>query len=130
LRHGQREVVSQAAILLLGHSRRGNTEAEEANVVAGKILFDAGEIEKILMHDLAQFGVLLPGGAAHDGQHKFDVAIEQALAQHSLPDHAGCAEENHFHRDALLRASKFLIVARGYRVLQCKDKKLGRHFQL
>jgi hypothetical protein len=40
------------------------------------------------VHDLAEFRVLLPGGAAADGEDFFDARIEQAFAQSTLADHA------------------------------------------
>ena len=49
------------------------------------------------MHDFAQLGILLAGRAAPDRKHALDAGIEQAFAQHALPDHSGCAEQDDFH---------------------------------
>ena len=56
------------------------------------------------MHDFAQLGVSLAGWAAPDREHAFNTGIEQALAQHALPDHSGCAEQDDFH--PLMNASR------------------------
>ena len=44
-----------------------------------------------------QLGVLHPGRAAPDRQYFRDARIDEAFAQHALPDHAGGAEQNDFH---------------------------------
>ena len=80
------------------HADRGNAEAEEAGVVSGKIGFDRGEVREVFMQDFTKLGVLLPGRAAPDHQHALDAGVEQAFAQHALPDQSGGAEQNHFHR--------------------------------
>ncbi len=49
------------------------------------------------MQDFAQFCILLSGRTAPDRQHALDAGIEQAFAQHTLPDHAGGAEQDDFH---------------------------------
>ena len=50
------------------------------------------------MDDFAQLRMPLPGRAAPDHEHAFDTGVEQALAQHALPDHARGAEQDDFHR--------------------------------
>ncbi|MDB5635695.1 MAG: hypothetical protein JWP51_603, partial [Bradyrhizobium sp.] len=39
------------------------------------------------MQDFAQFGVPLPGRAAPDHEHAFNISVAQAFAQATLPDH-------------------------------------------
>jgi hypothetical protein len=84
-------------VALLVHADRRNAEAEEAGVVVSELRFDRRKIEEIVMHDFAQLGMLLSGRAAPDRKHAFNAGIEQALAQHALPDHAGGAEQDDFH---------------------------------
>jgi hypothetical protein len=39
----------------------------------------------------------LPSRAAPDRKHAFNLGVEQAFAQHTLPDHSGSAEQDDFH---------------------------------
>ena len=70
---------------------------EEAGVEAGELGFDAGVVEEIGVDEFAEFGVLLVGWGAHDGEDLRDVGVEEALAQNALADHARCSEENYLH---------------------------------
>jgi hypothetical protein len=49
------------------------------------------------MHDLAQLGMALAGGAAADGEDRFHSGVEQALAERALPDHPRAPEEDDLH---------------------------------
>ena len=55
---------------------------------------------------------LLPGRAAPDREHAFYAGIEQAFAQHALPDHAGGAEQDDFHPliHPLMNASRSALI--------------------
>src|ERR1700712_3699408 len=79
------------------HADRADAEAKEAGVISGQFGLDGREIGEITVHDLAQLGVMLPGRAAPDREYAFDSGIDQAFAQHALPDHAGGAEQDDFH---------------------------------
>jgi hypothetical protein len=50
------------------------------------------------MRDFAQLGVPLSRRAAPDREHTLHTIVEQAFAQHTLPDHTGGAEQDDFHR--------------------------------
>ena len=52
-----------------------------------KLRFNRRKVEKILVDDLAQFRVLLPGAASHDREDSCNLRIEQAFAQNALPHH-------------------------------------------
>src|SRR5665647_1334402 len=84
------------AVALLAEPDRADPEAEEAGVVTGQFGFDRGEIQKVLVQQLAQLRIVLFGGAAPDREHAGDRGIAQAFAQHALPDHAGGAEQDDF----------------------------------
>ena len=92
------------------HPDGGNTEAEEAGVVSGEFGFDRGEIGEILVQYFPQLGVLQSGRAAPDHQHAFNGGIDQAFAQHALANHAGGAEQDHFH-DLMNASRSALMVA-------------------
>src|SRR5271163_4956925 len=47
-----------------------------------------------------KLGIMLTRGATSDGEHVVHIGVEQALAQHALADHAGCAEENNVHANS------------------------------
>ena len=79
------------------HADRGDAEAEEAGVVSGKPRFDLREIREIVVQDFTQLGMPHPGRAAPDRQHVRDTGVDQAFAQHALPDHAGGAEQDDLH---------------------------------
>ena len=76
---------------------RGDAETEEAGVIAGKLALDSGEIGEVLVRDLTQLRVLLPGRAAADGEDGVHFRTEQAFLQNALPHHARCSEQNCFH---------------------------------
>jgi hypothetical protein len=59
--------------------------------------FDRREVEKIVVQDFAKLRVPLQAWAAPDHEHGLDARIEQAFAQHALPDHSGCAEQDYLH---------------------------------
>ena len=56
------------------------------------------------MHDLAQLRVFDARRRAPERHDSIDIRIEQAFAQDALPDHAGRAEQQHFHRSLLAAA--------------------------
>src|SRR5258708_16301077 len=41
--------------------------------------------------------MLLPDRVAPDGQHALHARVEQAFAQHALPDHARCSKQDDVH---------------------------------
>src|SRR6266508_2731470 len=103
-RRGHREVVRDAPVLVLAHPGRGDTEAEEAGVVAGELVLHSGEIEEVPVAELGQLSVALPGGGTAHHEHGFDRWIEQALTQDALAHHAGGAEQDDLHVSLPLRA--------------------------
>ncbi len=88
-------------IALLAHADRADAETEKAGIESAESGFDRGEVQEIVVHDLAQLGILLAGRTASDRKHAVDSGIEQAFAQDALPDHSGGAEQDDFH--ALIR---------------------------
>ena len=96
-RRREGETISDALVLFLGYADRGHAQTEEARVEAGELVFDGREVKEIVVQKFAELGVLLAGGAASDGDHAFDIGIEQALAQNALTDHPGCAKEKKLH---------------------------------
>jgi len=92
------DVVSQMTITLLVQTHGGHAQTEEAGVIARHLVFDRGEIQKVLVYDFAQLRILLPRRTAADAQHLRHLGIAQAFAQNALSDHAGCAEDNDSHR--------------------------------
>src|SRR6266852_4802659 len=62
---------------------------------------EAVPVSDVIVEQLAQLVVLLPGRAARDRKHLGDVGAEQALAQDALSNHAGGAEEDDFQRHSL-----------------------------
>jgi hypothetical protein len=65
LRRGKGEVEGDAAVLLLGEARGGDAEAEEPGVIPGELGLDRGEGGEVLVDELPQLVVALPGGAPH-----------------------------------------------------------------
>jgi hypothetical protein len=63
----------------------------------GEGALDRREVEEVRVDHLAQLRVLLAGRSAPDREHALHMRIEQALAQHALPDHPGGSEEKYFH---------------------------------
>ena len=63
------------------------------------------------MTQFLQPGVALAGRAAADGENVFDIGIEQALAQHTLPDHSGRAEQHDFEFAATHTSKPFGIAS-------------------
>ena len=57
----------------------------------------AEKSRKLSCFEFAQFRMRLSGRAASDREHAFHAGIEQAFAQHALPDHSGGAEQDDFH---------------------------------
>ncbi len=92
------------------HAHGRDAETEEAGVVSGELGFDRGEIREVAVQHFMQLGILQSGRAAPDHQHALDAGIDQAFAQHALPDHAGGAEQDHFH-DVMNASRSALMVA-------------------
>ncbi len=84
-------------VALRVHADRTDAEAKEAGIIAGELRLDRGKIREIVVPDFLQFWMALPGRATSDREHALDAGINQAFAQHALPDHAGGAEQDHFH---------------------------------
>jgi len=111
----QGDVVGQMPVARLVHAERRDAEAEEAGVEAGEFGFDRRIIQEIAVDDFAQFGMPLSGRAAPDREHAFDPGIEQAFAEHALPDHAGGAKQDDSHRrvslgQPLMKASRSALI--------------------
>ena len=79
------------------HASGGDAEREETGIEAGELGLDAGVVEEICVDEFAEFGVLLVGWGAHDGEDLLHFGVEQALAQDALADHSCRSEENYFH---------------------------------
>src|SRR5216684_17516 len=94
-------------VALLAHADRRDAETEEARIKSRQLRQDGRKIQKIIVHDFAQLGVLYAGRAAPDREHGFDLGIDQAFAQTPLPDHPGGAEQDDFNR-----ISRALVVSR------------------
>ena len=86
-----------------GDAGGGDAETEEAGVEAGEFGFDGGVVEEVGVDEFAEFGVVLTGWSANDGEDLVDVGVEEAFAENSLADHAGCSEENYVHMLMLQR---------------------------
>jgi hypothetical protein len=110
VRRGHGNVVGQMPVARLVHADRADAEAEEAGVISRELRLDRGEIREIAVHDFTQFCMRLPGRAAPDREHALDIRVEQAFAQHALPDHAGGAEQDDLH-DLMKASRSALIVA-------------------
>lgn len=109
LGHGQRQVVSRAPVRLLGHTERGHAQAEEACVVAAQLILEWDEVEQIRLQALPQLRMLLPKRAAPNAEDALRAGVEQAFAQHVLPDHAGRSEQDDVHSDGLYPFRKFRV---------------------
>jgi hypothetical protein len=94
---GEGEVVGEVLVLLFGHSGGGDAEGEEAGVEAGELGLDGGVVEEVGVDELPEFGVVLTGWCADDGEDLVNVGVEQALAKNALAYHAGCSEEDYVH---------------------------------
>src|SRR5262249_30648263 len=69
--------------------------------------------------------VALSGGAAPDDQNMRDRRIEQALAQHALPDHAGRAEQNDLHAGLKRRNTRMIMTTKNTSTMPCTTPKTG-----
>jgi len=116
----QGDVIGDARVLVLSEAGGGNAETEEAGVEAGELRFDGHVVREIDVDDLTQFGVRRAGGRAADGDDLRDTGIEEALAEDSLANHAGSAEEKDVHGG--LRDADIDIVKQEGRV---RDRELG-----
>jgi len=92
-----RVVVGDPGVGRLVHPDGGNAEAVEAGVGAGELVPDGRDIGEIRKRHFAQLGVRDAGRRADHGDDLVDVRRQQALAQHSLADHAGRAEDYDLH---------------------------------
>ncbi len=63
-----------------GHACRGDAEAEEAGIEACEFGFDVRVVQKIGMDEFSEFGVVLAGWSAHDGEDLLYLGVEQTLA--------------------------------------------------
>ena len=79
------------------HADRGDAETEKAGVVTGQFRLDRGVIEEVGLQDFLELGVLLAARPARHRKHALDTGIDQAFAQHALPDHSGGAEDDDLH---------------------------------
>src|SRR4029078_4103292 len=79
------------------HADRRDTEAEQAGIISCQPGFDLREVREIVVQDFMKLRVLHAGRAAPDRQYFRDARIDEALAQHALPDHAGGAKQDDFH---------------------------------
>jgi probable blue pigment (indigoidine) exporter len=95
-RHGV--VVGHRGVSGLVEADRRHPQAIETGVETGQLGCDRGQIGEIGENDLPQLRMPEAGGRPDDRHHLVDVGGEQALAQHTLPDHAGGAEDYDLHR--------------------------------
>ena len=98
-----------------GSAKMGQSKikAEEVNVKWSDVVGMESakrEVGEVIVQDFTQPGVLHPARAAPDRQHLGDPGVDKAFAQHALPDHAGGAEQDHFH-DRMNASRSALMVA-------------------
>ena len=79
------------------HAGGGDAEREETGVEAGELGLDAGVVEEIRVDEFAEFGLLLVGWGANDGEDLVHVGVEEAFAQDALANHSRRSKENYFH---------------------------------
>ena len=94
---GEGEVVGEVVVRLLGHAGGGDAEGEEAGVEAGEFGGERGEVEEVGGDEFAEFGMLLGGGGADEGEDLLDAGVEEAFAEDALTYHACRAEEKYVH---------------------------------
>lgn len=81
----------------LVHANGGHAKAEEAGVVASQLRRVHIGIEHIRADQIANLWMRDAGRTAADAKNGLDVGIEEALPEHALPDHPGCAKEDYLH---------------------------------
>src|SRR5580692_4552427 len=85
-------------VTVLLHPDRRHAETEKTGIVSGQLRFDVRIVGEVPVDDFAQLRLARAERAAPDREHGFDSGIEQAFAQHPLPDHSGSAEQDDLHR--------------------------------
>jgi Aspartyl protease/PDZ domain len=95
--------VGELGVLCFVDAGGGDAEGEDAGVEAGELRLDVGVVEEVGVDELAEFGVLLVGGGADDGEDLVDFGVEEALAENTLAYHACCSEEDYIHGVMLQR---------------------------
>jgi probable blue pigment (indigoidine) exporter len=93
-----RVVVGDDGVFGLVETHRRDPQAIEAGVGTGQVVLDRRQVGEIAEPDFAQLGVPHSGRRPADGDDLLDVGGEQALAQHTLADHAGRTEDDDLHR--------------------------------
>jgi probable blue pigment (indigoidine) exporter len=93
-----RIVVGDDAVFGLVEPHRRDAQAIETGVGAGDVVLDRRQVAEVGQLDLAQLGVAHSGRRPDDGDDLLDVGSQQALAQHTLADHAGRTEDDDLHR--------------------------------
>jgi probable blue pigment (indigoidine) exporter len=96
-RRRHRVVVGDQGVGRLVHADGGNPEAVETGVGTGQVLPDGRDIGEVRKRHLAQLGVRNAGRRTDHGDDLVDIRRQEALAQHSLADHAGRAEDHDLH---------------------------------
>ena len=77
---GEGQVVGEVGVFCFVHAGGGDAEGEEAGVVAGELRFDGGVVEEVVVDEFSEFGVVLAGRGAHDGENLPHVGVEEAFA--------------------------------------------------
>ncbi|SRR6266404_2619540 len=72
---GNRESVGDSSVDVFGYSGQTHAETEKAGVERGRFVFDCREIEKILVHDSAEFLMMLCGGGSDDRDSALHVCV-------------------------------------------------------
>jgi hypothetical protein len=77
---GEGEVVGEVLVLRLVHPGGGDAKGEEAGVEAGELGFNGGVVEEVGVDEFVEFGVVLIGRSADDGEDLLYVRVEEAFA--------------------------------------------------
>jgi hypothetical protein len=104
VRYGDGQIEVDVAIRGFPQASGGGSERKKTEVVAGHLIFVAGDVVKVGDDELLEFRVVLRERRAADSEDKFHDGVGKALAEDALADHSRCAEENYFH-DCALRVS-------------------------
>jgi hypothetical protein len=80
---------------LLALAGGSDAEAEETCVVSQQLILNGRVVHEVTENQLAELVVPNPAAAPSHREYPFNVSIEQALSQHTLPDHSCCTEENY-----------------------------------
>jgi len=93
----QGDPIGYAVVVGFAHSRRRNAQAKETGIETGEIAFDDFVVQQVEMRNFTQFLVKDPRDIPADRLNTMDPTIEEAFAEHPLPDHSGGAKDEHIH---------------------------------